>query len=183
MAAAPKISLDQSKPFSEVRGERTPDDPHYRVHFMQGRKVGKKIVLLPFDAQGALVPDDGKTEPYQGLNVESKQVVHQPLYNDDMRELVKRLQKRIEESQPEEEEGDDEVAGPSGDPSDDVNLQSWLKGDARYAPHLLRSAAKQRYHVAYPDEREMVRGLVLDEKLVPEDQVARHLAKHLKEAA
>lgn len=183
MAAAPQISLDKSKPYSEVRGERTVDDPHYRVHFMQGRKVGTKLVLLPFDAQGNLVPDDGKTEPYQGINVEAKPVVHRPLYDNDMRKLVERLKKRMAEAMPDEEEGDDEVVGDAGDPEDDVNLEAWLKGEARYTPQLLRAAARKRYHILFPDERELVRGLVLDTHLVPEDQVAKHLARHLKDAA
>src|SRR4051812_39126812 len=36
----PILRLDRSKPFSECRGERTPNDPHYRVAYWQGQMVG-----------------------------------------------------------------------------------------------------------------------------------------------
>src|SRR2546429_444017 len=66
--AEPVIRLDQSRAYSENRGEMRPDDPHYRVAFFQGEPLkvirnGKPAtiaVTLPFDAQGDLVPDDGK---------------------------------------------------------------------------------------------------------------------------
>lgn len=184
MPSVPSVSiirLDTSKPYSEVRGERAPDDPHYRVHAMQGRKVGSKLVLLPFDSQGELVPDDGKKEPYEGITVESKKVMHQPLYSDDMRALVARLKKKAAEKNPdpEAEEEDEEGAGGGTQTADDVNLVSWLKGEEKYTPQALRAAAKERYHVNYTTIPALVVGLVVDEKLIPEDQVCKDLARHL----
>lgn len=167
------IRLDKSRPFSECRGERTPDDPHYRVHFWQGRKVANKIILLPFDAEGLLVADDGKTVPYMGTTVEGKPAEHHPLYNKDMRELVERMQKKAASPVAEPEEPADElqVVGDATDPADDVNFASYLRGEIRYTPQLLRAAAKSRYHLNFTEIPELVRALVLDEHVVTEDEV------------
>lgn len=178
------IRLDTSRPFAEVRGERCVDDPHYRVNAMQGRMVGKKLVLLPFDANGELVADDGKREPYAGMNVEGKPVTHRPLYDDEMRALVARLSKKATakpaDQEPAEEQNDEETGDSQvGDPADEVNLVSWLKGEAKYTPQALRTAVKARYHTNHATIPPMVVALVDDEKLVPRDQVCRELARHL----
>jgi hypothetical protein len=189
--ADPVIRLDKSKPFSECRGERQPDDPHYKVHFFQGFKNGKVTTLLPFDAHGVLVPDDFKTEPYPGL-VEGKSIMHAPLYSDAMREIVAKLKKRqsgngasIEEEKVEDEGGgdNDRETKPSAE-GEEVNFESWLRGEIRYQPHVLRKAAKARYAKNYPAGAfipELVRDLVLDEKLVPESELATDLVKFLPE--
>jgi hypothetical protein len=185
MSKAVVIRLDPSKPSSEVRGERCVDDPHYRVAAFQGYKVGKKTVLLPFDATGELVPDDGKTTPWDGVNVESKPVKHYPLYNDNMRALVERLTKRAKErlldpdAAVDEEEAEETAAGEANDPADDVNLVSWLKGEERYMPTLIRAAVKKRYHVQHREIPPLVVHLVDDEKLIPREQVCKELAKFL----
>lgn len=177
------IRLDTSRSYSEVRGERCVDDPHYRVNAMQGRQVGKKLVMLPFDANGELVPDDGKREAYQALNVDGKPVTHQPLYSDDMRALVERLTKKaVKQPDPEhsEEPEDDEISeSPAGEKTDEVNLVSWLKGEVRYTPQAVRAAVKARYHVNHQTIPPLVVALVDDERLVPRDQVCRDLARHL----
>lgn len=178
----PVIRLDTSKPFSECRGERTPDDPHYRVHSWQGTKIKGIHVLLPFDANGLLVPDDGKTEPYDGINVENKPVKHHPLYTKAMRELVELKKKKLtgaaKAAEPEIEEPDDEDTD-AGNPADDVNFVSWLRGEAQYEWIALQAAAKKRYSRNFANKKSMVEDLVLDEKVVPEDQVCRELAKYL----
>lgn len=180
------IRLDRSKRFSECRGERTPDDPHYRVHYWQGGKVGNKIVLLPFDAQGELVPPDkARMTSYEGLDVEGKTVMHQPLYNKDMLDMLERKTARLQgpvvdqsaDAAVASESGDDDEE--DGDTADEVNLVSWLRGEAQYQPHALRAAAKKRYSKNYADIRELVVDLVLDERLVPEDQLSSSLQKYL----
>lgn len=187
----PVIRLDTSKPYSECRGERTPDDPHYRVHSWQGQKIGNKHVLLPFDSQGLLVPPDpDRMEPYTGLTVEGKQVTHQPLYNKDMLALLDRKMSKLSgASKPqaadvaaiEPDEGEDDAGGEGGnaDPADEVNFVSWLRGEAQYEPLLLRAAAKKRYSKNFTSTREMVNDLVLDERVVPEDQVCAVLKQYL----
>lgn len=182
----PILRLDTSRPFSECRGERTPNDPHYRVHFWQGSKVGTKIVLLPFDAEGKLVPDDGKTAPYTGTNVEGKPVEHMPLYNADMRTLLdtkmKRLKSAVAEPAPVEDEITD-LESAAKTAADDVNFASWLRGEVKYQVHVLFAAAKTRYHKNYSKISELVTDLVLDEKVVPEDDVSVELKKHLPKQA
>jgi hypothetical protein len=185
------IRLDRSKPFSECRGERTPEDPHYRVHFWQGTRVGEKNVLLPFDSKGELVPDDNRTEPFQGF-VEDKPITFHPLYTKDMRDLVERKKKRLGDAakgrqpaaaEPDDEPGDDDDVLNKIDASDEVNFVSWLRGEARYTPQELRAAAKKRFSKNYTQTGEMVVDLVLDEKLLPENEVCPALAKHLPKAA
>jgi len=181
------IRLDKSRPFSECRGERAPDDPHYRVHFWQGQILGRDIVLLPFDAAGELIPDDGKTVDYPGL-VDGKPVMHKPLYSPAMRkllELKKKRQKVVEAPAGTEDGGDDAEGSNPGSLVDDVNFVSWLRGEARYEWPLLQVAAKARFSRVFTSKKEMVADLVLDEKIVPEDQLSPDLAKLLpaKQAA
>ena len=150
-------------------------------------EVGAKIILLPFDAQGVLVPDDGKTDAYQGRTVDDKPVIHQPLYNTEQRALVERMKKAASRPAPTAEEIEAEapisVPGEATDPADAVNFASWLRGEVRYTPQELRAAAKSRFHVQFVDIKELVIQAVLDEKIVPEDQVCPALAVYLPKAA
>lgn len=185
MSTKVKITLDKSKTFSGCHGDRAPDDPHYRVHNWQGQMVGKAMVLLPFDAEGNLVPDDGRTEPYAGL-VDGKPVMHQPLYTKAMRELVERKMKRQVVAQASAEPDEDDAEAGAADSQslvDEVNFVAWLKGEGRYEWSLLQVAAKQRYSRQFTSKTDMVRELVLDEKLVREDEVCPALAKLLPVAA
>lgn len=176
------ICLDKSKPFSECSGECAPDDPLYRVRYWQGQRVSGHWVLLPFDGQGNLVPDDGKKETWQGVH-EGKPITYHPLYNDKMRALVEAKKKRAAAiTQPEETE-EEAAGGEQADASDDVNFVAWLKGQARYEPHLLRAAAKKRFSKNYQNTKDLVVDLVEDERLVDEAEVCPALAKHLKQAA
>lgn len=173
------IRLDRSKTFSECRGERTPDDPHYHVHFWQGQRVGKDMVLLPFNAEGELVPDDGRTEPYQGM-ADGKPVIHHPLYTKAMRDMVERKKKRQIATSPVVGTASDVVEEDAEiEEAEEVNFVSYLRGEAKYEPHLLRAAAKKRFSKNYPKISELVADLVLDEKVVPEDQVCPALARYL----
>jgi hypothetical protein len=179
--------MDRSRPFSECRGDRQPEDPLYRVSYWQGRKVGGNMVLLPFDANEILVPDDGATEPRPGV-VDNKNITYFPLYNQPMRDLVATMQNRaasgatkvteIEEPADSETNDDD-----NHDPIDDVNLASWLRGEAKYEWLMLQKAAKKNFSIMFTSKKQMVEDLVLDHKMVPEDQVCEELAKHLPKRA
>ena len=189
------IRLDKARPFSTCHGERTPDDPHYRVHYWQGGRFGKSIVLLPFDSNGNLIPDDGRRDKYQGAGFDPKGgsclVTYLPLYDEERAAYLKarldRLNKVAQdhastEPQLEDEHGDDDGMGHV--PAEDlVDFKAWLLGETRYAPHLLRSAMKKKYHLVESDISEIVRELVLEHKLVPADQVCPDLARALKTAA
>lgn len=179
-APAPVIRLDRSRTFSECRGERTPEDPQYKVHFWQGGKLGPDTVLLPFDAQGLLIPDDGKTAPWMGLNNEGKPVQYHPLYDAKMRKFLELKSKKMATAATATaEEPELEISEDVAKEGADVNFESWLRGEVRYQAHQLRAAAKSRYSKNYPKISELVTDLVLDEKLVPEDQVCEDLRKHL----
>lgn len=186
----PVIRLDRSKPFGECRGERQPDDPHYKVHYWQGQKVGGHNIQLPFDAQGVLVPDDGKTAPWTGLSPDNKQITYSPLYTPAMRDLVARKLKSGTAAAPAPVAGGDGEPGPNAndddgsggedhDPSDDVNFVSWLRGEAVYEWTLMIKAGKKRYGRNFTSKKQMVEDLVCDERVIPEDQVCAELAKHL----
>lgn len=186
--AATTIRLDKSKPYGTCHGERVPDDPHYRVHFWQGGRMNGHHITLPFDVDGELVPDDGKTEPYQGMGLRgdgsSGPVTYQPLYTKAMREYLAAKLKKVAAvaaaGVPEiEEPGDSEPDENGAAPEDEVNLVDWLTGKAKYQPHLLRAAIQKRFSRKHTKTAEMVIDLVLDEKLVPEDQVCAELAKYL----
>jgi len=176
----PVIQLDRSKPFSECRGERTPDDPHYRVHFFQVYKVGRDSIQLPFDGIGELVPDDGKVAPYPGT-VDGKPIVFHPLYNEKMRDLVVKLKRKLAEKGPQaelEEDAEPEIAGKS-DPGAGIDLIAWLKGKTKYRPAQVQEAIKAKWFVNATTREEMARFLVLDQKLVPANQVCTDLQKYL----
>lgn len=177
------IRLDRSKNYSECRGERTPDDPHYKVHYFQTFDFRKKKIQLPFDAAGILVPDDGRTAAYAGV-ADGKPVEHHPLYTEDMRALVEQLKKRksvpkADLADDDEGAGEPEIPGTGNDAGSDVNLESWLRGEVKYPFFLLRAAVTARYHRNCNNLATIVVELVQEEKLIPEDQVCEALRQHL----
>jgi len=180
-----QIRLDRSRPFSTCHGDRTPDDPHYRVHFWQGGVLGGNRILLPFDAHGNLVADDGRKEPKEGINSEGKKIMFNPLYDQQMRDfLAAKLRKAQAAPQPAQlqlkEDGDPPQVDELGeDTGDDVNLEAWLRGQAEYPAGVVRDAYARRFHKHTAKLHDIVIDLVLDEKLVPEDAVCPDRAKYL----
>jgi len=192
----PVIRLDHSKTFSTNHGEMTPDDPHYLVRFWQGGtlvyKGRRHTVLLPFDANGALVPDDGKTAPYKVPTVDSNgksiEITYHPLYSEIQREYLaarlRRAKQTVQETasnQPTIEDDESGAEDPLGSTSesDDVNLVAWLRGEADYKPHKIRTAVRERLGRMHPSITDVLVDLVYDEKMVPEDQVCPRLKEYL----
>lgn len=181
------IRLNRTVAFSENHGECGPDDPLYRVRYWQGGTIknakGKTVMVnLPFDCDDELVPDDGRTAPWLGKDADGKPVEHRPLWTDDMRALLQKKIKRVAlATQGPEIEEEPEVEDEASIVSE-VNFVSWLTGKARYEPRLLRAAAKIKYSKNYPQLKELVADLVLDEKLVPESQLSPEIAKLLPPA-
>lgn len=158
------IRLDRSKLCTTVHGERTPDDPLYRVHYRQG----PLNLELPFDANGVLVPDDGKTEPWDGLDVEGKKVKYYPLYNAALRGRVERLQAQLSKGVAAMEEEIKREVGESAERMAEIeecNLESWLKGEVGYEPDVVYAAVKLRYGRAMRTVRDVVEFLVIDKAM------------------
>jgi hypothetical protein len=198
-----KVTLDGSKPYAECRGDRTPEDPLYRVASWQGGMLGKDLarelnakgikvratdmVLLPFDSDGELVEDDGKVGDgpkgsWKGVDCDSKPCVFHPLWDDRMRAYLAKKQKRIAAISAEE----DEEAHQSDDISEaaeDVNLQAFLKGTANYEWPLVQAAARKRYSRVFASKKQLVEDLVLDERLVRPEEVCEALRRYLPVAA
>jgi hypothetical protein len=184
-----KIRLDRSRPFSTNHGERTPDDPLYLVHFWQGGMLGPHRVVLPFDAHGDLVSDDGQVGDKPGIDAEGKQIKYKPLYDANMKKFLALKSQRAKAlaSVPAAETiKEDGVADPDemdvGSPVDDVNLEAWLRGKTDYPASKVREAYRLRYHHSTDDLREIVSDLVLDRGLIPEADLRPDLQRHLDKA-
>lgn len=181
----PVIRLDKSKPFSTNHGDMMPEDPQYRVRFWQGGTLthgGKKhVVQLPFDIDGELIPpEEGYQEKTKGKDTEDKDVIYQPLYTVHMKMYLEARKKRAAALAPaasseptidDAGDGEGDVLG-TDSANDEVNLQAYLRGEAQYQPHAVRKAAQTRYGVNHARIGDLVIELVLDHKLVPEDQLS-----------
>jgi hypothetical protein len=197
----PKLRLDRGKTFSECHGERTPDDPHYRVVNWQGGKMGGHVILLPFDAQDNLIEDDGKTEPFEGAGLDKNgnpiTVKYHPLYSPGMRRYLAAKTARVKAQEEqraktsaedfglEDEEGADEFSDSLGaTPGGGVDLAAWLKGEQRYQPHQIRNAVRDKFHknVSAQSIPQIVVDLVLDENVVDESALAPQFLKMLPPA-
>jgi len=159
------IRLDESRPYSEVRGERAPDDPHYHVAYFQDG--------LPFNVNKVLVPEDTvRTAPWESTDVEGKKVLHRPLYNDNTRKIVQRKIELLEKGQSErvviDEHSDSSMQEAA---SQEVNFSSWLRGEIDYQWWQLKAAAKVRFHKNYTNRSELIFDAVYDERVIPENQV------------
>lgn len=168
MAKTPKLRMDRSRPYGEVHGERAPGDVHANVHFFQDN--------MPFDAQGLLVYD--------------------AITDDEVKKVADRkLKKLSSKDAPAEVEDDgdgddDNDASPSSTDAasaasvtpGDVNLESWLRGEANYQWSKITKVVRERYHQNISKQADMVAFLVLDEKVIPENQVAADLMALLPKA-
>src|SRR5207253_5458526 len=133
------------------------------------------------DAQGDLVPDDGKKDQWNGLNSEQKPCVYHPLWNDEMRELhrllVKKAQERGEDVPEEPELVEAERAA-----APQIDFKAWLTGRIRPTWTALQSAAKAQLHRVYSSKASMVIELVIEDQLVSREAVCQELAVHLPKA-
>jgi hypothetical protein len=155
--SATRLRMDRSKDFSTIHGERTPDDRHARVHFYQDG--------LPFDAQGFYLDGflDDSSDP-----------------DGKIRALAERRLRKLEgqalPADADAEALDEELAkagakGGAGQ-GDDVNLEAWARGEAQYIFGEVRAAIKKRFGQVVKDQKGAIELLALDEKVVPEDQLA-----------
>jgi hypothetical protein len=164
------LRLDRSKKYATVHGDRNLDDPHACVAYMQDG--------LPYDAEGVLVPDNGATEA-RDVVIDNARVRFFPLYTDEMRAKRDRKIERIEQGLPKEEVTELDATDDQEEASEDVNLESWLRGEVRYPPFMIFAACKRRYSKSYSKFRDVIEDLVFDQKIVPEDQLSPDLLRHI----
>jgi len=140
------VTLDRSRPHGTVHG--VIDDG---VHFHQEG--------LPFDAHGRLVA---------------------ARLTDEQRAKAERLARKSARLAPRDlpggaggaaEPGDEEQAADCGD----VNLDAWLRGEAKYLYDAVRSAIRGRYQRDCPSIGDAVEFLVFEVQLVDRKLVAKRL--------
>lgn len=151
VAEAQRLRLDRSRNFATVHGERRPGDKHQMVHFIQDG--------IHFDAGGLHLDD----------LVEDEQV----------RSLVDRRLKKQGKTAPKGADKDDLPPDNGGGPSE-VNLEAWLRGEARYQWFSITKIVRERFSINITNQADMVEFLVNEKKLVPVDQVDPDLAALLK---
>lgn len=176
-----KITLDRTRPHGTVIGDRLEDDPNHRVSFEQDG--------LPFDNQGALVPDNGLREARPGINSDGKPVTHQPLYNEARAKLLaarQERQRRLGARAAAEVEEDEDVTEQSDRATieaaaKEINLEAWAKGDLEYEPFLIIAAHRQRYGINRARTAEVLADLIDKEdiRMVTEDQLPERRLKML----
>lgn len=172
--AKPEIKLDRSKRFSTVHGDRTPNDPHYAVHFWQAG--------LPFDVNGNLVPDDSGKELVTDDTFDDGRVIrYKHLWNDAMRTLRDRRTARIGKLQADAEEAAE--LQEREDLTSDVNLEAWAKGEVQYLSAVLFNAAKARFGKHYTTQAQLLHDLIYEEELIREEEVPDNMRAMLDRIA
>jgi len=177
------ITLDKSKKFSTIHGERMPDDPQYKVHYCQDD--------LPFDSQGNLIPDDwgdNMKEVYiEGEDGSKRRVIYKPLYNKAMRDKVAKKLARLKKGQAKLDEKDEvqimEEDESRDQASEDVNLEAYLKGKMVYPAFMIFAAYQKRFHKKTHRLRDVVADLVYDERIIPEAEVHPRILSMIDQAA
>lgn len=164
------LRLDRSKKYSTIHGDRVGDDPHASVAFMQDG--------LPYDSEGILVPDDGKNAPWEILH-DNVRIKHHPLYTQEMRDKVKRKLDRATKGIPKDDVDEHDEESVKADASEDVNLESWLRGEIRYPAFMIYAACKKRFSKSFTKLSDVIDDLVLDEKIIPEQQVDPALLRQM----
>jgi len=175
IAIDPKGQQIRTHAYSTIEAsERTPEDPFFLVRFIQDS--------LPFDANGNLVPDDGRRTTFVAPGPEGKPITYHPLWTDAMRKVLDKKMKRINAAArtkaPAEDDIEDDVNAREVE-SELVNPKDWLMGDAEYPFFLVQAAVKKRWGVSLRDAAEIVRFLVLEEQLIGKDDVAPKFKRYL----
>lgn len=172
-AVSPEGKVIKVQDYSEVYGsERQPHDPWANVAFVQDG--------LPFDINGELVPDDGKTQPFQGMGPDGKLITYAPLYTKKMRDTVEKKMRRIKAGMksktpaPDEDQYEDDTNSPV-----QINVTDWLMGDAEYPFFLIQHAVKERYSAGLTSVAEIVRFLIIEQKVMKRELVADKFQRYL----
>lgn len=165
-AAKKTIRMDRSKYFSTIHGERTPSDEYRQAHFAQDG--------LYFNAAGhlilELVPEDKKAAVEARLRKINK---------DAPAQAAPAVAQKTSEIADDDDAGDDDEDVVSDDgPSEEVNLEAWLRGEQQVQWFKVAAAIRDRYKKQVNNSADAVVFLV-EEGVVPADQVGDKLKKHL----
>lgn len=146
------ITLDRSRKYATVHGERIQGDADTGVYFKQDG--------LAFDAKGILI--DAKVPEHLKKDVEARRA--------KIKDVVA--------TKPDDDEND--TAGEIQITSaDEVNLELWLRQNVKYPWHKVTDAIRTRYSATKPSKQAAVEFLVADIKLVPFAEVHPELRKFL----
>ena len=170
MAKVQTIRLDRSRSYATIHGERGPDDPHRTAFFKQDG--------LYFDAAGALIPEL--------VPVELKEKVEKKLRKLNGGKLPDEIPQAAPAGENAPEGDDAENDGESDDDdddddksSDDINIESWLTGEANYQWFAISKAIRERFKKNVSNAQDAVLFLVVDEKVVAPENLAPKFKAYL----
>lgn len=162
MTNASCVTLDKSRDFSTVHGERAPDDLHARVRFFQDG--------LPFDAEGVLMAD----HPDITGNEKLQRVVERKL-----RKAAAKAEKEAARARGDLDDDDDEEDRPDADGKlPPVDIRAWVMGQRDYLWTEVSQAIALKYKVRVGGKKHAVEFLV-NEGVVTPELVGKDLKKHL----
>lgn len=170
-APAVKLRMDRGKAFSSVHGERAPNDPHAKVMFYQDG--------LPFDSNGIYV--EGLVTDARLLAVAERKLkkLAKASGSKDADSPAADSVSGLPADDGDEDDDDDKPLTPGNPGADDVNLESWLRGEAQYQWFSISAAISKRFGRRVTGVADAVLLLVAEEKIVAADQVAAPLKQHL----
>ena len=160
MSASPKkLRMDRSRPFGEIHGDRGPGEKYSLAHFTQDG--------IFFDASGLHIDELVEDDKVRAL----------------VDRRLKKAAKPAGDAGGSDETDDDpgETKAPGSDSApDDVNLEAWLRGEAKYPWFAITKRVRERYSQNISKQIDMIEFLVEDEKVIPMDQLDPALAQLLK---
>jgi hypothetical protein len=149
------IRMDRSKYFATVHGERAPDDKLAGVAYQQDG--------LFYDSHDMLIESLAETED-QKKKMEALRRAASKSSDAPARDAA---------APAKEDDGEAPIT------ADEVNLASWLRGEARYPWFSVAGAIKSRYAKQVKSSADAVDFLVNDQKIVGRRDLAPHLADML----
>lgn len=156
-----RLRIDRSKPYATIHGERAPGDPHQHAQFSQDG--------IYYDASGFHIPELIADEKIAAM-------------------VEKRLARQMKAARNEAPSPDDEAGSDDPDTTKtasdgggtEVNLESWLRGEAKYQWFAITKTVRERYHQNLTKLVDVLEFLVFDEKVIPEDALAPELKLQLR---
>lgn len=137
------ITLDHTKDFSTVHGERGPSDPHYNVCFMQNG--------LPFDAEEKLIVN----HPMVKENKKAKEIMEKMIARAE--KLAAKRAAIEDDDDPETDETDNEDDGDEA-----IDLKSWAMGLKQYRWQLVSDAIVLKFQRRVTNKRDALESLIAE---------------------